>query len=81
MGIEKVKREPTPEVVKLLSRLLLRAESGELLSVAVAYVDDSVSLASYNYWARGKDRLVLVGVLDLCKDDVKSGVAIHRNSD
>ena len=76
MGIQEVKRDPTPEVVELLKLLLARAENGELLSVAVAYVDDSTTLASYNYWARGKDRLVLVGVLDLCKDDVKSGVKI-----
>lgn len=65
MTIKEVKKEPSEEVVEILTRMLERASSGEILSVAVAYVDDSKTLASYNYWTRGKYRL-------------KSGMNIER---
>ena len=35
-------------------------------------------LASYNYWTRGKDKLILVGALSLCQDEIKAGVRTAR---
>ena len=72
MTIREVKNKPVPEVVNLLEEMLDSAKRGEILSVAVAYIDDSKHQGSCRYQARDRDILTLAGALDVCKDVVKS---------
>lgn len=78
MTIQEIKRQAQPEVVACLEKLLKRAQAGEILSVAAAYVDSSAHLGSYSYWSRRKDNLILLGALELCKDSVKRGISLSE---
>ena len=41
MSLKTVKRDPDPNVIALIERLLERAKNGDILSIGFAYVDDS----------------------------------------
>lgn len=71
-----IKHEPNAAAIAVLTRILAMAERGEILSVAVAYVDDSEYVARYSYRTRARDRLTLVGALSLCEDDIKRGIVM-----
>lgn len=71
--------EPNPEVIEVLERALERAKTGEILSVAVVYIDASPHLGAFDWWTRSNDRLTLTGALSLCADRIKAGCKIsHR---
>jgi hypothetical protein len=72
------KNEPDPKIIALLNRVLKRAEKGEILSVAVAYVDTSPRWGSYTMWMRHKDELILASLLDICRDKVKSYFTLRQ---
>lgn len=68
--------EPDPEVIQMLELVLARAKAGEILSIALVYVDDSTNLARIHDRARPRDRLTLVGALSVCQDRLKSRLGI-----
>lgn len=68
--------EPDPKVVQMLEETLARAKVGEILSIAIVYVDDSTNLARILDHARPRDRLTLVGALDVCQDRIKARLKI-----
>lgn len=74
MTIQKIEKDPNPEIVIFLEGLLIRARRGELLSIAVGYIDDSKNSGKCNHRFRPSDLLTLIGVVDVLKSQLKASV-------